>query len=1188
MKRKIVLVVQSAFIATMIISTGPGLLVYAQELSFPAEINKSFTPISISSGGISRFNVTTYNPNSFPLTAASWTDNLVGVQPGLSIANTANISNSCGGSVTAVPGSTTLVLSGGTVPAQVGTTPGECTVGIDVTSSTPGNLINTIPAGALSSTGGGVSITNTTPASATLTVIGVTSPSLSKSFSPNTMFVGETSVLTITINNNDISGDLTQASLSDNLPAGVALANPALPATPLQNCGASATLVATPGGSSVTLNNATITPSLNCVIRVNVTSTMPGVYTNTIPANALSTQQGVTNSSPVSAPLNVQSVAVDKAFSPPSFQGGGTTTLTITLQNPTGSVYTGVSISDTLPGAALSVVDGSATTTCGGTVSSTLPRTVTLTGGTIPASATPPSPPGTCTITVLVTAPATTTNTTYTNIIPAGILSADQPGVTNIIPATAQVQVYATGAGISANKNFNPSTINAGGNSRLRLNIHAPQDTDLTNFSVTDTLPPGVTVSNSTSPFVYSGCGPGATITAITGANTITLANATIAVGTLCRFEVYVTSSTPGTVTNTVPPSNFTNDQNRAPSNNFTADLTVLGLSDLSVSKIFSPDTIAPTGISTLTITLQNTNTAALVNVTLTDNLPGTNANDTILVAPAPNASTTCAGGVITATPGSQTIQMTGGTIPAQIGGIPGVCTINVDVQGSNGTGNRTNTIPTTAVTGTIEGTTTTINPAQDASATLVVQDLLIGIVKGFNPLTVFGGSSSTMSIQLINPNAVPLTGISFTDTMPSGMYLAAPTDFVVGSCGGTLSGNPGDSSFSFSGGSLAASSTCTLTLSVTMDVNGNLTNTIPASVVSTTNGVTNPDPAEATLTNLAGASVSKYFSSNPIAVGSYSLLTITIRNTSNVPLTGMGLADNLPGVLPAGVLIASSPAPVPVNNCGGTLSAASGSQNIRLANGALRANSSCTIVVAVTGSVPGDYRNIIPIGALTNNENTTNTEPAIDSLTVTSSTTGGGGGGGGSSGRGGGNGGGSALGLIPVTGFAPDRVTDLSKLPVTRYDALDNVTLEVPVLKLKLPIVGVPMKNKTWDVNWLLNQAGWLEGTAFPGFSGNSVLTGHVTLPYGQPGPFANLNNLKVGDKVFVHAFGDLYIYEVKSSKELNPADPSILQHEDKSWLTLVTCADYNETVGTYLNRLVVKAVLVQVQPEPWWSAWR
>jgi LPXTG-site transpeptidase (sortase) family protein len=199
----------------------------------------------------------------------------------------------------------------------------------------------------------------------------------------------------------------------------------------------------------------------------------------------------------------------------------------------------------------------------------------------------------------------------------------------------------------------------------------------------------------------------------------------------------------------------------------------------------------------------------------------------------------------------------------------------------------------------------------------------------------------------------------------------------------------------------------------------------------------------------------------------------------------------------------------------------------------------------------------------------------------------GGGGGGGGGDTGGGGTVGVGLSGLIPLTGFAPGRVTDLSGLPVTKYNALSDVTLEVPVLKLKLPIVGVPMKDKTWDVNWLLNQAGWLQGSAFPGFSGNSVLTSHVTLPYGQAGPFANLHKLKAGDKIFVHSYGDLYIYEVRSISELNALDPSILRHEDKSWLTLVTCADYHEKAETYLKRLVVKAELVEARPSRWWSAW-
>jgi LPXTG-site transpeptidase (sortase) family protein len=587
---------------------------------------------------------------------------------------------------------------------------------------------------------------------------------------------------------------------------------------------------------------------------------------------------------------------------------------------------------------------------------------------------------------------------------------------------------------------------------------------------------------------------------------------------------------------------------------------------------------VAPNGISTLTITLQNTNTSAIINVSVTDNLPGTTANNSVFVAPTPNASTTCAGGVITAIPGSQTIQMTGGTIPAQIGGIPGICTISVNIQGSNTAGNRSNTIPTTNVSGTLQSTGTTVNPAQNASANLVVQNIMIGIVKGFNPLTVFGGSASTMSVQLFNPNNAQLTNISFTDNMPTGMFLANPVNFSVGTCGGALSGNPGEGSFSFSGGSLPANSTCTLTLSVTTNVNGNLTNTIPAGAVNTTNGVSNLDPAEATLTNLAGASISKFFSPNPMTVGSYSLLTITIQNTGNIPLSGVGLRDTLR----AGITIAGPPGPPPINHCGGTLSAVSGTQDIQLTNGSVSASSSCSMVVAVTSNTPGDYENIIPIGSLSDNENTTNTQPATDTLSVRPSPTGGGGGGG--DGGGGGRGGessGGLVGLIPVTGFAPGRVTDLSELPVTRYRAMSNVTLEIPVLNLELAIAGIPMKDKTWDVNWLLNQAGWLEGSAFPGFSGNSILTSHATLSYGQAGPFANLHKLLTGDKIFIHAFGELYIYEVRSVENLYPTDPTILRHEDTAWLTLVTCADYNEKAETYLKRLTVKAVLVHTQPE-------
>jgi LPXTG-site transpeptidase (sortase) family protein len=172
---------------------------------------------------------------------------------------------------------------------------------------------------------------------------------------------------------------------------------------------------------------------------------------------------------------------------------------------------------------------------------------------------------------------------------------------------------------------------------------------------------------------------------------------------------------------------------------------------------------------------------------------------------------------------------------------------------------------------------------------------------------------------------------------------------------------------------------------------------------------------------------------------------------------------------------------------------------------------------------------------------------------------------------------------LIPITGFAPGKVTDLSGRPAAAYDASNNLTLDIPKLDLKMPIVGVALNHGTWDVTWLLNRAGWLEQTAFPTFSGNSVVTGHVTLSNGDPGPFAKLSILSPGDDVFVHAFGQLYVYQVRTIKTVKPNDITIFRHEDKSWLSLVTCGNYDDTLGVYLNRVVVRAELVQTMADPY-----
>ncbi len=384
-----VAVIAALIINNLIIPISPA---HAGGITIPPQINKSFTPISITAGQTSILSITVYNPNAFELDNTAWSDNLIGVQSGLFIANPPNVTiddnNSpdthCGSpTVTAVAGGTSISFSGGTVPPVSGSTFGQCTVTLNVSSVTAGNLINTIPTNGLSGYDAVDSITlyNTTPASATLQVGSVQPPSLSKSFTPNTVTAGQTSQLAIVITNNDTATALTNTTLTDSLPAGVIVASPLT--TSLTGCGAG-TLTDSGGGAlvggtstSVKLNNGTVAKSSTCTIHVNVISLTQGTYTNTIPAGpvgagSIQTQQGVTNASLASAPLNVQqTVSVIKSFAPSTINVGGTSTLTITLQNPTGSAYTVASsgLTDTLPSPLL--LNGSPTTTCAGGALST-------------------------------------------------------------------------------------------------------------------------------------------------------------------------------------------------------------------------------------------------------------------------------------------------------------------------------------------------------------------------------------------------------------------------------------------------------------------------------------------------------------------------------------------------------------------------------------------------------------------------------------------------------------------------------------------------------------------------------------------------------------------------------------------------------------------------------------------------
>jgi len=171
---------------------------------------------------------------------------------------------------------------------------------------------------------------------------------------------------------------------------------------------------------------------------------------------------------------------------------------------------------------------------------------------------------------------------------------------------------------------------------------------------------------------------------------------------------------------------------------------------------------------------------------------------------------------------------------------------------------------------------------------------------------------------------------------------------------------------------------------------------------------------------------------------------------------------------------------------------------------------------------------------------------------------------------------------LIPVTGFAPSRITDLPAQPMEKEYASSTLTLKIPSLGVNLPIVGVEFDENGWDVTWLGNNAGYLEGSAYPTWNGNSILTSHVTDPNGKPGPFAYVNELRDGDKVYIHNDGFIYVYEVRESSLISPRSiKTLFKSEEDAWLTLVTCENFDEETNTFTRRRMVRAVLISIIPE-------
>ena len=204
-------------------------------------------------------------------------------------------------------------------------------------------------------------------------------------------------------------------------------------------------------------------------------------------------------------------------------------------------------------------------------------------------------------------------------------------------------------------------------------------------------------------------------------------------------------------------------------------------------------------------------------------------------------------------------------------GGAPGTTSDGTNFGATAGTSGTSATVGSTDIPGVKSGA-----------------ECAIVIVKSFSPNPMTASNTSTLTVKLTSSNNLAITGIVLNDvfpTAPGAMVVSAPLTFTNPSCGGTLLDSDGNSlaaadvGVRLNGGSLAANSSCTFTIKVTVSVAGTYTNTIATGALASTNGGTNANPA-----------------SDALVVVSPSLVFLKTVSATSDPSNGVTNPKNIPG----------------------------------------------------------------------------------------------------------------------------------------------------------------------------------------------------------------------------------------------------------------------------------------------------
>ncbi|WP_440958162.1 Calx-beta domain-containing protein [Oceanicaulis sp. LC35] len=497
---------------------------------------------------------------------------------------------------------------------------------------------------------------------------------------------------------------------------------------------------------------------------------------------------------------------------------------------------------------------------------------------------------------------------------------------------------------------FAPSSIAQGAASTVTYTINNSANVvNATSLDFTNTLPANVSVAAT--PNASTTC-TGGTLTAASGAGSISYSGGTVSASGSCTVSVDVTSSTAGNYTNT------------------TGSLTSsLGNSGTASGGLTVTDGTLPTvtSITRLTPASETTDADAVTwRVVFSESVVNVGAADFTISGP------TGASLGVTGTGGAYDVTVSGG----DMAGLNATITLNI-AGGNDIADAAANALASTTPSGTDERTYLISNPGAP------------GFTAAFSPNTVTVGGTATLTFSINNgSNVVPATALGFSNTLPTGLTLAAAPNASTTCTGGTLTATPSANSFSYSGGSVAASASCTLSVTVQTSSQGVFTNSSGA--LSSSLGASGTATASLTTTDATPPVLTAIQRQSPAAALTNSdtlVFAISFSETvSNVTADDF----NIQGSSATGAL-AGSGASYTLTLSGGDLASLNGAVSLNLAGGQditdLAGNALTTAAPGTNESYMLD--NTAPTASLTRAANAPVSGPFSVALTFSEAVTG-------------------------------------------------------------------------------------------------------------------------------------------------------------------------------------------------------